>query len=127
MTIDPNAPRQADQVTGVVERRRAIWDRYRERLVQAPGVVVHGIADDHPPAVLTIRTSVASEIVAASLAREAIETRRWYAPPLHLHRAYDGPGYELFIYAGNPELNGVVTMPVTFTPGPRTGPAERPF
>ena len=75
---------------GVVERRRAIWDRYRERLVQAPGVVVHGIADDHPPAVLTIRTSVASEIVAASLAREAIETRRWYAPPLHLHRAYDG-------------------------------------
>jgi cytochrome P450 len=30
-------------------------------------------------------------------------------------------------YAGNPELNGVVTMPATFTPGPRTGPRERPF
>lgn len=30
-------------------------------------------------------------------------------------------------YAGNPELNGVVTMPATFTPGPRLGPAERPF
>lgn len=30
-------------------------------------------------------------------------------------------------YAGNPELNGVVTMPVTFTPGPRVGPVERPF
>ena len=30
-------------------------------------------------------------------------------------------------YAGNPELNGVVQMPATFTPGPRTGPAERPF
>jgi cytochrome P450 len=30
-------------------------------------------------------------------------------------------------YAGNPELNGVVTMPATFTPGPRVGPAERPF
>ena len=30
-------------------------------------------------------------------------------------------------YAGNPELNGVVRMPATFTPGPRTGPAERPF
>jgi cytochrome P450 len=30
-------------------------------------------------------------------------------------------------YAGNPELNGVVRMPVTFTPGPRLGPAERPF
>jgi cytochrome P450 len=30
-------------------------------------------------------------------------------------------------YAGNPELNGVVTMPATFTPGQRAGPAERPF
>jgi cytochrome P450 len=30
-------------------------------------------------------------------------------------------------YAGNPELNGIVRMPVTFTPGPRVGPVERPF
>jgi len=30
-------------------------------------------------------------------------------------------------YAGNPELNGVVRMPATFTPGARTGPGERPF
>jgi len=30
-------------------------------------------------------------------------------------------------YQGNPELTGLVRMPVTFTPGPRTGPAERPF
>ncbi|HET6772599.1 MAG TPA: cytochrome P450 [Acidimicrobiales bacterium] len=30
-------------------------------------------------------------------------------------------------YAGNPELNGVVTMPATFTPGPRIGPRQRPF
>lgn len=30
-------------------------------------------------------------------------------------------------YAGNPELNGVVTMPATFPPGSRTGPTERPF
>jgi cytochrome P450 len=30
-------------------------------------------------------------------------------------------------YAGNPELNGVVAMPATFTPGPRVGPTERPF
>ena len=30
-------------------------------------------------------------------------------------------------YAGNPELNGVATMPATFTPGPRVGPRERPF
>jgi cytochrome P450 len=30
-------------------------------------------------------------------------------------------------YAGNPELNGVVTMPAAFTPGPRVGPRQRPF
>jgi hypothetical protein len=30
-------------------------------------------------------------------------------------------------YQGNPELNGVVRMPASFTPGPRKGPAERPF
>ena len=30
-------------------------------------------------------------------------------------------------YATNPELNGIVTLPATFTPGPRVGPAERPF
>lgn len=30
-------------------------------------------------------------------------------------------------YAGNPTLNGLVSLPVSFTPGPRLGPAERPF
>ena len=31
------------------------------------------------------------------------------------------------LYQGNPELNGVVRMPATFTPGVRIGPGERPF
>ncbi len=30
-------------------------------------------------------------------------------------------------YAGNPELNGVVRMPASFTPGPVVGPPDRPF
>jgi cytochrome P450 len=30
-------------------------------------------------------------------------------------------------YEGNPELNGVVRMPATFTPGPVHGPPQRPF
>jgi cytochrome P450 len=30
-------------------------------------------------------------------------------------------------YQGNPQLNGVVRMPATFTPGPVVGPSERPF
>jgi cytochrome P450 len=30
-------------------------------------------------------------------------------------------------YAGNPMMAGAVSMPVTFTPGPRTGPDVRPF
>ena len=42
------------------------------------------------------------------------------------------PDYEIDrdatrFYEGNPELNGVVRMPATFTPGPRIGPAQRPF
>jgi cytochrome P450 len=30
-------------------------------------------------------------------------------------------------YSTNPELNGIVMLPATFTPGPRVGPTERPF
>lgn len=30
-------------------------------------------------------------------------------------------------YAGNPELNGIVRMPATFTPGAVAGPTRRPF
>ncbi|HVA43991.1 MAG TPA: cytochrome P450 [Acidimicrobiales bacterium] len=30
-------------------------------------------------------------------------------------------------YSGNPTLTGVVSMPASFTPGPRLGPEERPF
>jgi cytochrome P450 len=30
-------------------------------------------------------------------------------------------------YEGNPLMAGTVTMPVTFTPGPRLGPEQRPF
>lgn len=30
-------------------------------------------------------------------------------------------------YSGNPTLTGVVSMPATFTPGPRRGPEESPF
>ena len=30
-------------------------------------------------------------------------------------------------YSGNPTLTGLVSLPVTFTPGPRLGPEERPF
>jgi cytochrome P450 len=30
-------------------------------------------------------------------------------------------------YQGNPQLNGAVRMPATFTPGPVVGPPERPF
>jgi cytochrome P450 len=42
------------------------------------------------------------------------------------------PDYELVpggtrFYEGNPMMAGAVSMPVTFPPGPRVGPAERPF
>jgi cytochrome P450 len=41
------------------------------------------------------------------------------------------PDYEVSgepqYYDGNPLLNGLVSLPVTFTPGPRLGPADPPF
>jgi cytochrome P450 len=41
------------------------------------------------------------------------------------------PDYEVsapvHAYEGNPTLNGLVSLPVRFTPGPRLGPSERPF
>jgi cytochrome P450 len=42
------------------------------------------------------------------------------------------PDYEIDraatrFYQGNPQLNGAVRMPATFTPGPTVGPPERPF
>ncbi|HET6833701.1 MAG TPA: cytochrome P450 [Acidimicrobiales bacterium] len=42
------------------------------------------------------------------------------------------PDYEIDrdatrFYQGNPQLNGAVRMPATFTPGPVVGPSERPF
>ena len=42
------------------------------------------------------------------------------------------PDYEIDraatrFYQGNPQLNGAVRMPATFTPGPSVGPPERPF
>jgi hypothetical protein len=42
------------------------------------------------------------------------------------------PDYEIDraatrFYQGNPQLNGAVRMPGTFTPGPTVGPPERPF
>jgi len=71
----------------VFARRRAIWNRYRDGLADVRGVSLQAGTDD-PPAVLTVTTDVAAEAVARSLARDSIETRRWYAPPLHRHRAY---------------------------------------
>jgi len=72
----------------VLERRRALWNRYRAFLADVPGVALQEGVDDVPPAVLTLRTSIAADAVAASLATHSIETRRWYAPPLHGHPAY---------------------------------------
>jgi cytochrome P450 len=42
------------------------------------------------------------------------------------------PDYEIDraatrFYQGNPQLNGAVRMPASFTPGPMVGPGERPF
>jgi dTDP-4-amino-4,6-dideoxygalactose transaminase len=72
---------------GLLDKRRALWTRYRKRLAQLPSVAIQRCADD-PPAVLSVETQAAADSVAAALRRAGIETRRWYAPPLHAHPAF---------------------------------------
>lgn len=86
----------------VRERRRMVWDRYVARLSNVPGVVMQQGARDETAAVLSVMTDVAADVVAAAFARHRIETRRWYAPPLHGHAAY----------ADAPRAGGNAAMPV---------------
>jgi dTDP-4-amino-4,6-dideoxygalactose transaminase len=53
-----------------------------------PGVGVQPFADLTPPAVLSVSLATDAEKTACRLAEAGIETRRWYAPPLHRHQPF---------------------------------------
>lgn len=74
----------------LLARRRSIWAMYRAALQDLPGVSLQPFADATPPAVLSACLTVAAEQAAWALGQAGIETRRWYAPPLHRHPAFTG-------------------------------------
>ena len=70
------------------QRRLDVHDDYRRRLAALPGVQLQAQFDG-PPAVLVVRLPVAdATAAAAALARDGIEIRRWYLPPLTEHPAF---------------------------------------
>lgn len=72
-------------------RRRSLWRGYRAELGAMEGVRlqqgygVHGL-----PATLMLWLPTSAQTVALGMARMGIQTRRWYGPPLHQHRAFAG-------------------------------------
>ncbi|WP_457320081.1 DegT/DnrJ/EryC1/StrS family aminotransferase [Roseateles sp. P5_E11] len=72
------------------ERRRVRWPAYSALLDGLPGVARQTGFDvgDALPANLVLMLPVAAAPVAAALAREGIETRRWYCPPLPAQPAF---------------------------------------
>lgn len=73
----------------VQERRRAMHREYLRLLADVPGVRLQAGAEV-PPATLCVQVPVDAGAVAALLAEEGIETRRWYLPPLHEQPAFEG-------------------------------------
>ncbi len=82
---------QIDRAAEILERRRAIFDRYRAPLPESffrrdpPGCE----ATRAVPAVLPVHTAGRAAEVIEFLTRRRIETRRWYLPPLHHHAAFE--------------------------------------
>ncbi|WP_051341165.1 DegT/DnrJ/EryC1/StrS family aminotransferase [Azospirillum halopraeferens] len=73
----------------VARRRLAVRQAYRAALARLPGVRLQR-DDGDAAAVLVVQTGVPAETVAAALADAGIETRRWYAPPLHRQPRFAG-------------------------------------
>jgi len=88
-----------DDLEGRLERRRDLAAAYRTALVSVPGIRVPEVpaGDRSTFKDLTALIDEAdfgldADAVAVALAAEGIETRRYYAPPVHAMRAYRGIG-----------------------------------
>ncbi len=68
-------------------RRLAVLEAYRRQLAELPQVRMPSNAD-LPPATLCVQLDADGADVAAALAHQGIETRRWYLPPLYEHPAF---------------------------------------
>ena len=92
---------QLERWPSLATRRRTLFEHYRELLGRVEGVAMQGGLTT-APATLCVTLPVDALGVGSALADAAIETRRWYLPPLHEHPPFRdtrriGP-------AGNSEL-----------------------
>lgn len=72
------------------QRRCAVWAAYRAALAEVAHAAWQPFDAHTPPAVLSVALGLEAETMAGRLARAGVETRRWYAPPLHRHPAFSG-------------------------------------
>jgi dTDP-4-amino-4,6-dideoxygalactose transaminase len=78
-----------------IERRNELAERYRKALAELPGVCFPAVADgdrstykDFTVLVEAGEFGMDADRAAAALAAEGVQTRRYYAPPVHRQRAY---------------------------------------
>jgi dTDP-4-amino-4,6-dideoxygalactose transaminase len=80
---------QLDRADAVMERRTRVWDGYREALAaRCPGMETQGVSSAAPPANLVVRVPGDAAACVEHLARNGIETRRWYCPAVHAQPAF---------------------------------------
>jgi len=78
-----------------IGRRNELAERYRKALAELPGVCFPAVADgdrstykDFTVLVEADEFGMDADRAAAALAAEGVQTRRYYAPPVHRQRAY---------------------------------------
>lgn len=86
-----------DGLEARIARRNALADRYRDALAVCPGLRLPKVREgdlstykDFTILVDRHRFGITAAELAAALAAEGIETRRYYAPPVHSMQAYRG-------------------------------------
>lgn len=84
-----------DELDEHLVRRRALAARYRDGLAEVPGVGCQVIDEtdrstfkDLTVTIDAARFGVGRDAVVAALAAEGVDTRRYFSPPVHRHRAY---------------------------------------
>jgi len=80
---------QLDRADEVLLRRERVWFAYREAFAaEGLGAGMDAVTASGAPANFVVRFAAGAAACAEALAREGIESRRWYCPPVHLHAAF---------------------------------------
>jgi dTDP-4-amino-4,6-dideoxygalactose transaminase len=71
----------------ILRQRHRLWDTYLQALSDVQGVRFQADGLGNPRSVLCLDTGVDAQVAQKELAKDGIETRRWYCPPLYEHPA----------------------------------------